>query len=118
MQTLNVAVPDFFKGQEVLLKSVSMADWKTYFTFHLLHAQAAILPTKFSLENFAFYGKYLTGEKEQRRAGNAASPPPMAILAKPSARPMSSRPSAPRANSAPSTWCTTSNGHGPGHADK
>jgi endothelin-converting enzyme/putative endopeptidase len=66
MQSLNVAVPDFFKGQEAVLKSVPLADWKTYFTFHLLHAQAPMLPTKFSQENFAFYGKYLTGAKEQQ----------------------------------------------------
>ena len=66
MQSLNVAVPDYFKGQEALLKSVSMADWNTYLTFHLLHSQAAILPTKFTDENFAFYGKFLTGAKEQK----------------------------------------------------
>jgi endothelin-converting enzyme/putative endopeptidase len=66
MDSLNVAVPDFFKGEEALLKSVSIADWKTYLTFHLIHSQAAILPTKFTDENFAFYGNYLTGAKEQR----------------------------------------------------
>jgi len=66
MQSLNVAVPDFFKGQEALLKSVPLSDWVTYFTFHLIHGQAAMLPTKFSEENFAFYGKFLTGAKEQQ----------------------------------------------------
>jgi len=66
MESLNVAVPDFFKGQETLLKTVSIADWNTYLTFHLIHSQAAILPTKFTDENFAFYGKYLTGAKEQK----------------------------------------------------
>jgi endothelin-converting enzyme/putative endopeptidase len=66
MDSLNVAVPDFFKGEEALLKSVPMADWKTYLTFHLIHGQAAIMPTKFTDENFAFYGKYLTGAKEQK----------------------------------------------------
>jgi putative endopeptidase len=64
--TLNVAVPDFFKGEETLLKTVSIADWTNYLTFHLIHSQAAILPTKFTDENFAFYGKYLTGAKEQK----------------------------------------------------
>jgi putative endopeptidase len=66
LDSLNVAVPDFFKGQEQLLKTVSIADWNTYLTFHLIHSQAAILPTKFTEENFAFYGKYLTGAKEQK----------------------------------------------------
>jgi putative endopeptidase len=67
MESLNVAAPDFFKGQEALLKSIPIADWKVYLTFHLVHSQAAlVLPTKFSQENFAFYGKYLTGAQEQK----------------------------------------------------
>ena len=66
MANLNVAAPEFFKGQEALLKSVSLADWKAYLTFHVIHSQAAVLPTKFLDENFAFFGKYLTGAKEQR----------------------------------------------------
>ncbi len=66
MTTLNVAVPDFYRGEETLFKTTSIADWKTYLTFHLIHSQAAILPTKFTDENFSFYGKYLTGEKEQK----------------------------------------------------
>jgi endothelin-converting enzyme/putative endopeptidase len=66
MAALNVAVPDYFKGQEKILKSTPMADWITYLTFHLVHGQAAILPTKFTDENFRFYGQYLTGEKEQK----------------------------------------------------
>ncbi|HTA45579.1 MAG TPA: M13 family metallopeptidase [Bryobacteraceae bacterium] len=66
MESLNVAVPGFFKGEEHLLKSQSLADWKTYLTYHLVDGQAQILPTKFEDENFAFHGKYLTGEKEQK----------------------------------------------------
>jgi endothelin-converting enzyme/putative endopeptidase len=66
MESLNVAVPNFFKGEEQLLKSVSIPDWNTYLTSHLLDSQAFILPTKFTDEHFAFYGKYLTGEKEQK----------------------------------------------------
>ena len=66
MAELNVVAPDFFKGLEALLKSVPMDDWKVYLTFHLIHGQAAVLPTKFEDENWAFYGKYLTGAKEQK----------------------------------------------------
>jgi endothelin-converting enzyme/putative endopeptidase len=66
MAELNVAVPAFFKGMEAMLKTVPMDDWKVYLTFHLIHSQASVLPTKFAEENFAFYGKYLTGAKEQR----------------------------------------------------
>jgi putative endopeptidase len=66
MENLNVAVPDFFKAQEKLLKTIPMADWNAYLTFHVIHSQAAMLPTKFGDENFAFYGKFLTGAKEQK----------------------------------------------------
>jgi endothelin-converting enzyme/putative endopeptidase len=66
MDSLNVAVPDFYKGVDALVKTVSLADWKTYFTIHLLSSQAAMLPTKFTDENFEFYGKFLTGTKQQK----------------------------------------------------
>ena len=66
MESLNVAVPEFFKGEETLLKSETMDDWKHYLTFHLVHSQATVLPTAFEDENFAFYGKYLTGAQEKR----------------------------------------------------
>ena len=66
MDSLNVASPDFFKGQEAMLKSVSMDDWKIYLAFHLIHGQAAMLPTNFNKENYNFYGTFLTGAKEQR----------------------------------------------------
>jgi endothelin-converting enzyme/putative endopeptidase len=66
MDSLNVAVPDFFKGIEQLLKTTSMTDWQSYLTYHLLHTTAIMLPSKFQDENFAFYGKYLTGAKEQK----------------------------------------------------
>ncbi len=66
MQSLNVAVPDFFKGEENLLKTVPMADWISYLTVHTEQTAAPMLPTRFEDENFAFYGKYLRGEKEQK----------------------------------------------------
>jgi len=66
IDNLNVAVPDFFKGEEQLLKTVSMADWSNYLTYHLLTGTGIMLPSKLDDENFAFYGKYLTGQKEQK----------------------------------------------------
>ena len=66
LDTLNVASPDFFKAQEALLKSTAMETWKSYLTLHLLRSQSKYLPTKIDDENFAFYGKFLTGSKEQR----------------------------------------------------
>ncbi len=66
LDTLNVASIDFFKAQEALLKKTSMPTWKAYLTVHLLQSQSKYLPTKFDQENFNFYGKFLTGAKEQR----------------------------------------------------
>lgn len=66
VKTLNVAVPDFFKQLEAQLKSVSLDDWKTYLTWHVVHSAAPVLPSAFVNENFEFYGKALTGSKELR----------------------------------------------------
>jgi putative endopeptidase len=65
-QSLNVAWPDFFKALGAAIQANSLADWKTYLTWHLLHSEAALLPTTFVDENFNFYGKTLTGAKELR----------------------------------------------------
>jgi putative endopeptidase len=64
--SLNVAVPDFFKAVDSLIKINSLDDWKTYLTWHLVHSQSPLLPTVFVNENFNFYGKILTGAKELR----------------------------------------------------
>ena len=61
---LNVATPDFFKEVNRLLTGTSLADWKTYLRWHLIHAAAPRLPAEFVDENFSFYGKTLTGAKE------------------------------------------------------
>jgi putative endopeptidase len=66
VETLNVAVPEFFKSLDSLIKNTSLDDWKAYLKWHLAHSQAALLPTPFISENFNFYGKALTGAKELR----------------------------------------------------
>ena len=48
-----------------LLGSVSLDDWKTYLRWNLLRASAGLLSRSFVTENFAFYGKVLTGAKEE-----------------------------------------------------
>ena len=64
VENLNVAVPDFFKNLEQLINEVSLDDWKTYLTWHIIHSNAPILPQSFVNANFDFYGKTLTGAKE------------------------------------------------------
>ncbi len=64
--TLNVAVPDFFKGMNAVLSQEDLPAWRTYLKWHLLHASAPMLPAAFVNENFNFYGRTLTGTKELR----------------------------------------------------
>lgn len=61
---INVAHPDFFKGVDPLLTSVSIDDWKTYLRWHLVHDAADALSTPFVNENFDFYSRILNGTKE------------------------------------------------------
>lgn len=63
---LNVVAPDFFKAMNGVLKSTSLDDVRTYLTWQFVHSQAPLLPAAFVAENFNFYGRTLTGQKEQR----------------------------------------------------
>lgn len=62
--SLNVSAPNFFKTLNAELAAESVADWKTYLRWHLVHANAPFLSTEFVNENFAFYGKTLRGQQE------------------------------------------------------
>jgi putative endopeptidase len=64
VNSVNIAQPDFFKTMDSTLASVPIADWKTYLRWHVVHAFATSLPKAFVDENFAFYGKTLTGAQE------------------------------------------------------
>ena len=59
-----VSSPEFLRTVNSLLGSVSLDDWKTYLRWNLLRASAGLLSRSFATENFAFYGKVLTGAKE------------------------------------------------------
>jgi putative endopeptidase len=64
--SLNVGMPDFVKGMDATIAATSLIDLKTYMTWHVLHDAASQLPARFDEENFNFYGKTLTGAKEQQ----------------------------------------------------
>lgn len=66
VDALNVAQPDFFRALDRELSTVSLAQWKSYLRWHLVHALAPALPAAFEDENFNFYGRVLTGAREQR----------------------------------------------------
>jgi putative endopeptidase len=61
---LNVAEPKFMQEVNRQLRQTSLADWKTYLKWQLLHNVASSLSDPFVNENFAFYGKYLAGQQE------------------------------------------------------
>ncbi len=63
---LNVAVPDFFKAFSSELTAQNMSELKDYLTFHYVNSAAPVLSKAFVNANFEFYGRTLTGEKEQK----------------------------------------------------
>src|ERR1044072_1214129 len=63
--TINVAHPEFFTATDKMLVEVPIADWKTYLRWQLVHSAADALSTKFETENFNFFGKALSGRREQ-----------------------------------------------------
>jgi len=63
-QSLNVAVPDFFKGLETQIQTASLDAWKDYLRWHVTAAWSPYLSQPFVDEGFDFYGKTLGGAKE------------------------------------------------------
>jgi putative endopeptidase len=63
---IDVVWPAFFEALNAAIERFSLEDWKTYLTWHLLHADARYLSAAFVKENFDFFGKTLTGTTEMR----------------------------------------------------
>ncbi len=61
---VNVVPPDFFKQVSEALASVPISDWKTYLRWQAVHSAANALSQPFVEENYDFYGRYLSGQKE------------------------------------------------------
>ena len=59
-----VRQPSYLSVLSDALTDVPLADWKDWLRFHLLSALAPYLSTGFVEENFAFYGRTLTGAPE------------------------------------------------------
>ncbi len=64
LDSLNVSSPNFFKAMNAEIDAETLGDWKTYFRWHLVHADAPDLSVPFLNEDFAFYGKTLRGQQE------------------------------------------------------
>ncbi len=63
---LNIAPPKFFAEMNVMLKDVSIENWKTYLRWMTVNSAAPSLAKPFADENFNFFNKYLRGQKEQQ----------------------------------------------------
>ena len=60
-----VGQPEFFKALDNVLKTVPMADWKSYVKFNLISDFSGVLPDKFGIASFNF-NKLFSGAKERR----------------------------------------------------
>lgn len=60
-----VGQPEFFDLLEKQLQQRPLNDWKVYLRWHVLHSSASLLTAKIDAENFAFFGKKLSGQQEQ-----------------------------------------------------
>jgi len=58
---LNVPQPAFMARFEEMISKGSVADWRNYLEWNVLNATADKLTKPFVDQNFAFYGKYLSG---------------------------------------------------------
>ena len=56
--------PSAVTGTSALVEGESVDVWKDYLRFHLIEHYARVLPRKVAAENFAFYGKILSGANE------------------------------------------------------
>ena len=62
----NIAPPKFFKEMNTMMADVSVDDWKTYLTWMVVNSAAPSLPKAFADARFDFFGKHLSGQKEQQ----------------------------------------------------
>lgn len=63
---INIAHPDFFREASKMMTDVPLGNWKTYLKWLVLNSAAPALSKKFVDERFNFFGRYLSGAKEQQ----------------------------------------------------
>ena len=61
-----VTQPLYFDKLNQVINTISIADWKTYLRWCVVHQTAAYLSGSFVKENFSFYGTTLQGAKEMK----------------------------------------------------
>ncbi|MEO7674008.1 MAG: M13 family metallopeptidase [Pyrinomonadaceae bacterium] len=63
---MNIAPAKFFTEMNAMLKDVPIAEWKTYLRWMTVNSAAQSLAKPFADENFNFFRKYLSGQKEKQ----------------------------------------------------
>ena len=64
--------PTAVTGTSALVGSESIYQWKDYLRFHLIEHYSRVLPRAVAAEDFAFYGKILSGAQQPPERDNAA----------------------------------------------
>jgi putative endopeptidase len=62
----SLAQPEFFATMDKLIAEAPIAQWQAYFRFHIVASAAPTLSKAFVEERFAFVGKTLQGQKENK----------------------------------------------------
>ena len=63
---INIGQPAFFAEVNKMMDDVSIKDWQTYLRWMTINDAASVLSSKFENARFDFFGKYLSGQKEQQ----------------------------------------------------
>lgn len=58
--------PTAFTGEAALVGSVPLDTWKDWLAYHAIEEYGSVLPKSFADERFAFFGKTLQGQLQQR----------------------------------------------------
>ena len=66
IDSINVSQTDFAKGLSKIIKDVSVEDWKIFFRWKLINNTANYLSSDFVNQNFEFYSKELSGQKQMQ----------------------------------------------------
>jgi putative endopeptidase len=64
--SINVHQPPFFRDLSSMIASVPLPDWKIFLRWKLIAAMAPFIASRFEQENFAFYGRRMSGQQRQK----------------------------------------------------
>jgi putative endopeptidase len=65
IKKVNIDSPKYYNHLAKMLKTVSMEDWKLYFTWRVINTYGKYASTKMRKEKFRFYGRYMNGTKKE-----------------------------------------------------